>query len=110
MLIFDNKDSEARSQVLEFDPFTQKVIWEYSRKKENEFFSRTCGSNQRLANGNTLITETDMGRAFEVTHDKEIVWEYINPYRTGEQNKLLAVVPEVVRLNPKTYPFIKERL
>jgi hypothetical protein len=110
MLIFDNKDSENRSQVLEFDPFTQKVVWEYSREKENEFFSRTCGSNQRLANGNTLITETDMGRAFEVTHDKEIVWEYINPYRTGEQNNLLAVVPEVVRLNPEAYPFVKDKL
>jgi hypothetical protein len=110
MLIFDNKDSENRSQVLEFDPFTQKVVWEYSREKENEFFSRTCGSNQRLANGNTLITETDMGRAFEVTHDKEIVWEYISPYRTGEQNQLLAIVPEVVRLNPEAYPFVKETL
>jgi hypothetical protein len=109
MLIFDNKDSANRSQVLEFDPFTQKVIWEYSREKEYEFFSQTCGSNQRLPNGNTLITETDRGRAFEVTRDKEIVWEYINPYRTGEQNELFAVVPEVVRLNPEAYPFVKDK-
>jgi len=110
ILIFDNKDSENRSQVLEFDPFTQKIVWEYSREKENEFFSRTCGSNQRLANGNTLITETDMGRTFEVTHDKEIVWEYINPYRTGENKDLIAVIPEVVRLDPEAYPFVKEAL
>ena len=110
MLIFDNKDSSNRSQVLEFDPFTQKIIWEYSRKKEYEFFSRTCGSNQRLPNGNTLITETDMGKAFEVTYDKEIVWEYVNPYRAGEQKKLLAIVPEIVRLDPKAFPFVKDKL
>lgn len=110
MLIFDNKDSANRSQVLEFDPFTQKIIWEYSLEKELGFYSRTCGSNQRLPNGNTLITETDMGRAFEVTQNKEIVWEYINPNRTGEKNELLAIIPEVVRLNPEEYPFIKDKL
>ncbi len=31
-------------------------------------------------NGNTLITEGAAGRAFEVTVDHEIVWEFINPF------------------------------
>ena len=33
-------------------------------------------SAQRLVNGNTLITEANMGRVFEVTKEGEVVWEY----------------------------------
>jgi hypothetical protein len=33
-----------------------------------------------LANGNTLITEGNFGRMFQVTPDKQVVWEYLNPY------------------------------
>ena len=39
-----------------------------------------AGSAQRLANGNTLITEGAAGRFFEVTSENEIVWEYVNPH------------------------------
>jgi hypothetical protein len=35
----------------------------------------------RLPNGNTLIVESDAGRAFEVTAEGEIVWEFLNPDR-----------------------------
>jgi len=35
---------------------------------------------QRLPNGNTLITEAASGRAFEVTPEKEIVWEFVSPF------------------------------
>jgi hypothetical protein len=35
---------------------------------------------QRLANGNTLLTESSFGRFFEVTREGEIVWGYVNPF------------------------------
>ena len=35
---------------------------------------------QRLPNGNTMITEGDMGRVFELTPKYETVWEYLPPY------------------------------
>jgi hypothetical protein len=35
---------------------------------------------QRLPSGNTLICEGRWGRIFEVTPEKEIVWEYVSPY------------------------------
>ena len=38
---------------------------------------------QRLPNGNTLITEGAGGRIFEVTNDRQIVWEYMNPPTTA---------------------------
>jgi len=34
---------------------------------------------QRLPNGNTLICETTSARVFEVTPEREIVWEYVDP-------------------------------
>lgn len=106
MLVFDNQDAVKKSQVLELDPFTQQIQWEYGGTATAPFFSATCGSNQRLANGNTLITETDNGRAFEVTPDKTIVWEYINHFRAGEQNELIASLFEVVRIDPQQYTFV----
>jgi hypothetical protein len=60
----------------------------------------TCGTGQRLPNGNTLITESDNGRAFEVTKDKEIVWEYVSPHRAGEKNELIASLFHVDRVEP----------
>jgi hypothetical protein len=52
----------------------------------------------RLPNGNTLVSESDSGRAFELTPEKEIVWEYLNPQRAGPNRELIATLFEVVRL------------
>ena len=43
------------------------------------FFGTNISGAQRLPNGNTLITEGPTGRVFEVTAQRKIVWEYINP-------------------------------
>jgi hypothetical protein len=56
-----------------------------------------------LPNGNTLITESDNGRAFEVTREGEIVWEFLSPHRAGEDGEFVATLPEVIRL-PKDFP------
>lgn len=103
ILVFDNNGLKGRSTVLEFDPSSRDVQWYYRGNGDNTFYTHACGSCQRLPNGNTLITESDPGRAFEVTHDKEIVWEYVNPHRAGEENELIATLFEVVRLR-ETFP------
>ncbi|MFV0438224.1 MAG: aryl-sulfate sulfotransferase [Desulfopila sp.] len=78
------------SRVLEINPITYEIVWEYSYYKANpekmlghmgyRFFSPFVSYAQRLPNGNTLITEGDGNRVFEVTAGYEMVWEYINPY------------------------------
>jgi hypothetical protein len=70
------------SRVLEINPVTMEKVWEYSIQGHGRFrfFSFNVSMAQRLPNGNTLITEGAAGRAFEVTVDGEIVWEYINPF------------------------------
>ena len=86
--------------MIEFDPFTQEIAWAFEGDETNGFHSETCGSNQRFPNGNTLISESDSGRAFEVTANKQVVWEFYNPARAGRDNELIATLFEVVRLPP----------
>ena len=100
LLLFDNLGTPGRSRVLEIDPSTGETVWVYQAERPDEFFSFSCGSAQRLPNGNTLITESDNGRAIEVTPDKKIVWEYVNPHRAGENNELIATLFEVIRIPP----------
>lgn len=99
ILLFDNQGlTNNRSRVLEFDPFSQQVRWYYQGNSSSPFYSRGSGSVQRLPNGNTLITESNGGRAFEVTPQKKIVWEYVNPYRAWTDKKLVAAIFEMIRL------------
>jgi len=85
ILIFDNgphrRDHPAPySRVIEVDPRTRAIVWEYRDQSLFDFFSPYISGAQRLANGNTLICEGCDGRIFEVTTDGEVVWEYVNPY------------------------------
>lgn len=107
MIIFDNLGSalphlhpNGRSKIIEFDPLTQEIKWTYEGTEDDPFQSDTCGTAQRLPNGNTLIAETESGRAFEVTRDKDIVWEYMNPARAGENNEFIAAMFDMVRFDP----------
>ena len=52
----------------------------YGEKESERFSSSFISGAQRLTNGNTLICSGADGRLFEVTAQKEIVWEYINPF------------------------------
>jgi len=103
LLVFDNRGHHGQSKVVEYDPTSMDVAWLYAGDRDNVFFSGAGGANQRLANGNTLITETDYGRAFEVTPSGEIVWEYLNPARAGENGGLIASIFEMRRL-PEDHP------
>ena len=98
LMLFDNTGIDKRSRVLEIDPRSGEVVWRYERTERPVFFSLCCGTNQRLPNGNTLITETQKGRAFEVDRGGRSVWEYRNPHRVGEDQQTLANLFEVLRL------------
>ncbi len=67
ILLFDNGLARGWSRVLEVDPVSRKILWEYRDREGGAFFSASRGSAQRLEGGNTLIAESDRGRAFEVT-------------------------------------------
>ena len=82
ILLFDNGLHGAGayagvSRVLEIDPSNEKIVWEYMQG--SSFYSATRSGAQRLSNGNTLVCSSTTGRLFEVTPEKEIVWEFIDP-------------------------------
>lgn len=79
ILIFDNGFHRDYSRVIELNPVTKEIEWEYKADSPESFHSPTRGSAQRLPNGNTLIAESDKGRVFEITRDGKIVWEFYNP-------------------------------
>jgi len=87
ILIFDNgtqrlHDSHTYSRVIEVEPQSKKIVWEYHDNPAYNFYSAFISGAQRLPNGNTLITEGLNGRIFEVTVQGEVVWEYVSPYFT----------------------------
>jgi hypothetical protein len=109
LLLFDNLGAgRDRSRVLELDPLTGETVWQFGGTRDVDFFSKTLGSCQRLPNGNTLITESENGRALEVTPEGKVVWEFYNPHRAGEHRELVAVLFEMVRL-PPDFPFHGEK-
>ncbi len=110
MLLFDNKGAigrGGRSQVLEFEPITTAIVWSYRGTAEDVLYSAIRSDQERLANGNTLITESTPGRIFEVTPLGEIVWEFYNPHRAGPGDAYIAVVSGVQRLDPARLPFLQ---
>ena len=108
ILLFDNCGSGGRkSKVIEFNPLTQEIAWAYRGDSENKFYSQYSGSCHRLPNGNTLIVESDSGRAFEVTAENKIVWQFNNPYR-GTPGEGGGSLYELIRINPDQYTFLAE--
>lgn len=89
---------EIGSAVLEIDPVSRNTVWSYLGSAKQPFYSGTLGTAHRLANGNTLITESEFGRAFEVTEAGEIVWEFVNPHRWPVDPEKTAVIYDLQRL------------
>ena len=86
--IFNNgthRPSANRSSVMEINPATNQVVWQYETKDHNSFYSDFQSAAQKLPNGNWFITSTNNGHLFEVTPDKQVVWEYNNPISTDDQ-------------------------
>ena len=82
IIVFDNGASPNKdlahcgcSYVLEINPSDNNLVWVY--EDSHFFFARFTANCQRLPNGNTLILESLCRRLFEVTPEKEIVWEHI---------------------------------
>ena len=99
LLYFDNQWRPGQSRIVIMDLKTRQPIWEYGTKSGQDLYSETCGTVQELPNRNLLITETDGGRAIEVTRDGKVVWEFYNPFGVGDNDELIASLFEVVRLD-----------
>ena len=80
ILVFDNGwGRRGYSRVLELDPVTRTLVWEYTAPEPSDFFSAGRGTAQSLPNGNVLIGNSNSGEAFEVTRAGRVVWRFLNP-------------------------------
>ncbi|MFV2073406.1 MAG: aryl-sulfate sulfotransferase [Thermoanaerobaculales bacterium] len=73
----NNRFTYRRSLVQVIDPIRAAVVWEYGSRF---FFSSVAGTVQKLPGRNALVTSSHGGRAFEITQEGEIVWEWVPPY------------------------------
>ncbi len=100
LMLFNNELRPGVSGVHIYDPVTQAEHWRFGGTAERPFYSRTCGTSQQLPNGNVLVTESDNGRAFEITPEGEVVWDFYNPNRAGDNDEYIASLFEMLRLPP----------
>ncbi|MFP5306665.1 MAG: arylsulfotransferase family protein [Gammaproteobacteria bacterium] len=107
ILLFDNYGAyggpQGISRVIEIDPRNLRIAWEYRGSADAPLASRIRADQQRLANGNTLITESEAGRLVEVTRAGEIVWEFINPVRGGPDGQMVPMMAWAQRLDPAAF-------
>ncbi|MFO7959033.1 MAG: arylsulfotransferase family protein [Candidatus Brocadiia bacterium] len=99
ILLFDNGTHRGYSVVRELVPDKGEIVWEYS--DGTNFFSPFRSGNQRLPNGNTLICECDAGHIFEVTPEKEIVWDYWSPFVAQGRQHLGKRIHRATRYTPE---------
>ena len=101
VLVFDNGRDRA-SRAVEVDPRSGAVAWEYTGPPGQPLRSRSQGGAQRLANGNTLVVESDRGRVVEVTPAGTIVWEFLNPLGDLERGTRASIY-RMTRLPPGAF-------
>jgi len=106
ILVFNNgagRQSSRYSSIDEIDPPTNQEgfylketgaafgpedqTWRYIADNPSDIYSMTMSGAQRLPNGNTLICSANAGYFTEVTQEKNVVWNYYNPFPIGFFNK-----------------------
>ena len=101
------------SKVVEINPLTKQVEWEYTATPPQAMFGDYGGHAQRLPNGNTLITvdaptsdTTQKCYVVEVTRQKEVVWKWY-----PDLSKM--AIPGLYRVNrvskEEMKPFVQKR-
>lgn len=100
LMLIDAPDAED-SRAQQIDMATGTVVWSFGGGTDQPFASTARLSAQRLANGNTLLTESDAGRLIEVDATGTVVWEYTNPTRTGPEDAYIPVIASGQRIDAR---------
>jgi hypothetical protein len=101
LLVFDNGTDRGYSRIIELDPVSESIVWEYSDKDSaaHKFYSAYLSGAQPLPNGNVFVCQgsfsrqgltsrfyrfffksllgrqTISSRLFEVNRDGQVVWD-----------------------------------
>ncbi len=91
------------NKTVEFDP-EGKVVWRADNTTNPGLFADPCGA-QRLPNGNTIICsygqrDAEKPRIFELTPDKEVVWEFCHPEAGAHEVHIVSTNGEPIPGEP----------
>jgi hypothetical protein len=110
ILIFDNHGAVdfggGRSQLVSIKPDDRSFKWHFTGTTDKTFQSENRGSQQKLPNGNVLITESTGGRIFEVSHYGKIVWEYISE---SLEPGNIGIICDAERYREEDLSFLREQ-
>ena len=82
ILVFDNGPHRGYSRVVEIDPPSGQIVWQYVADPPEDLRAPYLSGQERRPNGNTFICAggSDDGRLLEVTSGGEVVWDFRNPF------------------------------
>ena len=73
VLIFDNGALRGYSRIVEVEPVSGEVVWQYVGSPPEAFFTKTRGGVQWLPGERFLVAESNSGRAFEIDRQGRIL-------------------------------------
>jgi hypothetical protein len=110
--VFDNHTTSSaadvqKSRILKVSAIDGSTEVLYEGSADHPFYTDIMGKQQRLDNGNLLLTEATRGRAFEIDQDGKIVWQHVN--LTGDGG-WVGLIDEAQRL-PASFdpPFFEQQ-
>lgn len=87
--------------------------WQYKDSVPTRFYSQIISGAQMLPNGNVLVCSGFPGKFFEVTAQKQVVWEYVNPLNAinRQTDGQVPASNSVFRAEfyPSTFPAFKNK-
>jgi hypothetical protein len=112
LMVFDNGTARGYSRVLELDPITEDIVWEYQDR--DRFFSKYVSGAQPLPGGNVFVCQGDgsgrpsdwvyskacrlagtkavVSRLFEVNRGGEVVWDCLFASRGETMHEVYQAV------------------
>jgi len=80
LLIFDNGVTRDWARIIELNPLTEEIVWEYHAEPKKDLHSGYGSNASKLPNGNILICVSDKNQILEITPEGEIVWDFISTF------------------------------
>lgn len=99
IILMDNGVTAGRSRLVEVEPAEKKIVWQYVTDPPEDFYTPVAGGCEVLPDGNILVTQAQSGRAFEITRDGDVVWEWNVNIDAAEKGAKVSRV-KLYRLSP----------
>ncbi len=97
VLVYDNGRAHGYTRLLEVDPDTDCITWEHAPLG---LFAAVAGGCERLSHGTVLVTDPQVGRAFEVDRAGRELWSWTVPVRDCSSRHSRASIYRFAAVDP----------